>query len=93
MAPTTPEQTPKRKEYDTLHRQRFFWAYDHKDRRTSFNKLCARQGINVKPGTARGWIKDREKLGDKALRRTRKLSTRLGRKRLVSELTLDTITD
>jgi hypothetical protein len=93
MAPTTSEQTLKRSEYDTLHRQRFVWALDHKQPSCSFNSLCKQQGIEVAPGTARGWIKEREKLGEKALRRTRKLSTRLGRKRLVSASTLDTITD
>ncbi|KAF2415484.1 hypothetical protein EJ08DRAFT_711131 [Tothia fuscella] len=93
MAPTTPPSSPKRTEYTTIDKCRFFDAYDRKKSATSLGQICRRRDIDIKPSTARTWLKKREILGSGARRRTRKLSNRLGRKSTVSESVLDTITD
>jgi DDE superfamily endonuclease len=78
----TPQKSSKRRksqEYDTIRRVRFFNAFDAKEKDVSFNDLCKNPEINIPPSTARTWLNLRAKLGSSALRRTRKLSTRLGR--------------
>ncbi|KAF2433287.1 hypothetical protein EJ08DRAFT_647349, partial [Tothia fuscella] len=79
MAPTTPPSSPKRSEY-SIDKCRFFDAYDRKKSATSLGQICRRRDIDIKPSTARTWLKKREILGYGARRRTRKLSNRLGRK-------------
>lgn len=80
-------------ERDTLHRQRFFDAYDRKLSTTSFRSLCRREGINIPESTGRLWLKNREDYGSDGIRRCRKLSTRLGRKSKISEAALDRLID
>jgi hypothetical protein len=93
MAPRTPEQEPGRRERDTLHRARFFEAYDRKLPSTSFNSLCKRKGICIPPSTGRLWLQQREIQGLPALRRIRKQSSRLGRNQKICASSLDRIID
>jgi transposase len=92
MAPSTPKSKPKRVERDTIQRNRFFEAYDHRGT-TSLNSLCKRDDINIPPSTGRLWLRQREIQGSKATRRTRKQSSILGRKSKVTEAVLHTIMD
>jgi hypothetical protein len=93
MAPSTPPQSPKFHEYDTIKRSRFFDAYDSKENDGSLSKLCKTLDFNLPPSTARTWLKKREILGDQARRRTRKISSRLGRKSKVSASDIDKLTN
>lgn len=93
MAPRTPEQKPQRRERDTLHRQRFFSAYDRKSPTTSFNSLCKSHDIDIPPSTGRLWLRQREIRGSPAMRRTRRTSKELGRKKRVSEADMDAVLD
>jgi hypothetical protein len=93
MDPTTPPQSPKRQEFNTIKRGHFFDAYDRKQKNTSLRSICRRPRINIPPSTARRWLTQRDTLGSPALRRTRKLASRLGRKSEVSASVLSTITD
>lgn len=93
MAHMTPEKKPIRCERDTIHRYRFFEAYDRKLPSTSFNSLCKRQGIEIPPSTGRLWLQQREIQGKKAIRRTRRQSQKLGRKRAVCEADMETVLD
>ncbi len=77
----------------TTKRCRFFDSFDNLEEGESLRSLCRRLDFDLPPPTARRWIKQREELGDKALRRTRKLSTRLGPKKQVCEADLDGITN
>jgi hypothetical protein len=64
MAPTTPPQSPKWREHNTVKRCRFFDAYDFKENATSLGEICRIPEINIPPSTARTWLKKRENLGD-----------------------------
>ena len=86
-------EKPKRQEYDTIRRSRFFDAYDNPQSITSFNQLCKRPDINIPPSTGRTWLKQRNIQGNAATRRTRKQSTRLGRKSKVPASVLDRVID
>src|SRR6266496_169514 len=87
--PRTPSPEPKRHEYVTIRKSRFYNAFDSKKNDESLRQICKRPQINIPPSTARRWLKERDTLGSKALRRTRKISKRLGRKYTVTTATLD----
>jgi hypothetical protein len=93
MAPSTPPKSPKWREYDTIKRSRFFDAFDSKENSTSLGEIARLPEINIPPSTARTWLKKREILGDQARRRTRKTSSRLGRKSKVSAADLKKLTN
>ena len=91
--PRTPSPEPKRHEYDTIRKCRFYDAFDSRKKGDSFRQICKHPQINIPPSTARRWLKEREILGSKAFRRTRKISKRLGRDYTVSEATLAPLLD
>ncbi|KAF1988676.1 hypothetical protein K402DRAFT_391902, partial [Aulographum hederae CBS 113979] len=93
MDPSTPPHSPQWREHDTIKRARFFDAYDNKENATSLGEICRQPDIDLPPSTARTWLKKRELLGDQALRRTRKINSRLGRKSKVSASDLEKITN
>jgi hypothetical protein len=93
MPPSTPPSSPKRQEYNTIRRMRFFDAYDRKPNSASLGSICRQPQIDIPTSTARTWLKKREIIGSPALRRTRRLGSRLGPKPLVSASVLETITD
>ena len=81
MAPSTPDRSPARSEFNTIQRTRFYYIYDSKEKDISLGEVCKQLDFKLLPTTARSWIRKRENLGSLALRRTRKLSARLGRAR------------
>ena len=91
--PHTPPRSPKRHEYDTIRRSRFYNAFDSKQKGDSLRQICKNPQINIPTSTGRLWLTQREQLGEQAFRRTRKISTRLGRKYRVSEATLAPLLD
>jgi hypothetical protein len=93
MDPGTPKKERGRQEWDTIKRTRFFDAFDSKTVDVSLNSLCKQPNINIPPATGRLWLKQREKIGSSAIRRTRKLSNRIGRKRKICEAALDRLVD
>jgi hypothetical protein len=84
MTTSTPSNSPERGEYDTIKRARFFDAYDSKENDVGVARLCRKLDFNLPPSTARLWLNQRDLLGSPALRRTRRLANRLGRKSKVS---------
>jgi hypothetical protein len=88
-SPHTPERCSKRREYDTIRKTRFYNAFDSKRTGDSLGQICKRPDINIPPSTARTWLRKREIIGSPAYRRTRKTSTRLGRKYILSTPILD----
>ena len=93
MAPSTPPGTPASYEYDTIRRTRFFNAFDSAKIGASVGSIARLPHVNIPPSTARRWLKQREKLGNEAFRRTRRRSSILGRRSMVSASVLDTITN
>jgi phage antirepressor YoqD-like protein len=93
MAPTTPPKNTQHFEHDTIKRARVFDAFDSKENTTSVREIARLPQINITPSTARTWLKKREILGDQAIRRTRKTSSRLGRKPKVSASDLQYLTN
>jgi hypothetical protein len=89
MATTTPPTSPKRHEYDTIKRTRFFNAFDSKENGQGVGSIAKLPDIDIPPSTARLWLKQRDILGDAAFRSQRKTSSRLGRKSKVSESDVD----
>lgn len=85
--------TPKRKEFSTRRKVRFYDAYDDREPIESFNHLCARHRIQIPPSTGRLWLRQRDEFGDEAYHRLRKTSKELGRKFDVCEADLDYILD
>jgi hypothetical protein len=85
--------TPKRKEFSSRRKVRFFDAYDDRKPIESFNHLCARHRINIPPPTGRLWLRQRDEFGDEAYHRLRKTSKELGRKLKVCTHDLDYILD
>ena len=89
MAPTTRSrsyQTPpptcsRPGDYDTIKKLRFYNAYDNRNPNESLRSI-AREYAPSLP-TAHRWLKERNQLGSPTYRRTRKLSTRLGRRLVV----------
>ncbi|KAF2420199.1 hypothetical protein EJ08DRAFT_683420 [Tothia fuscella] len=93
MAPSTPDNKPKRREYNTIERSRFFDAFNNAPPGTTAGEICHMPQINMPPSTGRTLLKMREKIGSPARRRTRKRSSRLGRKSEVTAAVLSYITD
>ena len=89
----TPAKPIKRREFDTIKRGKFFNAYDNRSPSDSLAGICHRADINIPPPTARFWLKQRETLGSPALRRTRKISARLGRPFTLLESQLEELED
>ena len=90
----TPPETPKkpvRIEYDTIRRARFFNAYDDPQRRVSLRAICRRKDIDISASTGTKWLQKRAELGSPAIRKTRRLSTRLGRPNIVNDATVKAI--
>jgi len=87
--PHTPPRKIKRVEFDTLRKTRFFTAFDAKKSEDSLAGICRQPDINIPPSTARFWLQQRESIGSPAFRRTRKLSSRLGRNFTLCESVLD----
>jgi len=87
--PHTPPKKIKQREFDTIKRMKFFDAFDHKKKDDSLRQICKRPDINIGPSTGRKWLKQREEYGSLALRRTRKLSSNLGRPFSVSASVLN----
>jgi hypothetical protein len=79
MAPPRTPTKPKRREYGTVRRARFFDAYFKKQKRTSLGQICRRKGIKILTSTARTWIRKHEILGSPSIRYIRGSSKQLGR--------------
>ena len=93
MTPSTPLNSPKRQEYDTTRRARFFDAWDAKENHVGVSQVCQKLNFKLPPSTARRWIKERDIQGSPAIRRTRKQSSRLERKPIVSASDIQRITN
>jgi len=93
MTPSTPLNSPKRQEYDTTKRARFFDAWDDKENNVGVGQICRKLDFKLPPSTARRWIKERDIQGSPAIRRTRKQSSRLGRPAKVSAADLEQLTN
>ena len=62
------------------HKDPLFHAINRKAKNTLFASICRREDINIPLSTGRQWIKQRKQYGTPiAIRRTRKLSARLGK--------------
>lgn len=81
------------KEKDTPTRTRFFHAFDNKENGVGMAKICKRDDIGISPACGRKWIKQREVLGEKAMKRTRKRSNCLGRRRKLNVQDVQPIAD
>ena len=79
---STPIETSKSKEHNTIKKVRFFDAYDAKDPGESMVALATR--CDIPRSTAIRWVQQRELDGLSTYRRKRKLSNRLGRPSKVS---------
>src|SRR5687767_14981854 len=93
MAPPHTPTKPKRHEFDTPQRARFYHAYDSQKNTKSLASICKQDDVNIKPPTARRWLKEREILGSPANRRTRNRSDKLGRPYTLPESFIDAILD
>jgi hypothetical protein len=83
MAPKTRSKGRQRhQEYNTPEKARFFNAWDNKKLEETFTSIATQKAPSI--GTAHRWLQQRDLLGSPATRRTRKLSTRLGRHSRVS---------
>jgi hypothetical protein len=67
----------------TRKRTRFFNIYDRDYDNISFRQLCRNEDVDE--GTGRYWLRQRRNLGHLAMRRTRKLSDKLGMKSKVTK--------
>jgi hypothetical protein len=84
MAPRTRSQKPPREgEYDTPAKARFFDAWDGREPGETLTSIAAKKAPSY--ATAHRWLQKRNQIGSPARRRTRKLSTRLGRRSRVSK--------
>ena len=63
--PTTPTK-PKRAEFDTIRRTRFYDVYDDTPNIPSFREFCKLPEIDLNESTARKWLKQREEIGAEA---------------------------
>ena len=82
---TPPPQRLRGIQADTIKKSRFFQAWDERGSQETMHAIC--QAIGTTSPTGRRWLHERDQLGSKAYRRTRKLSHRLGRKSAVSDET------
>lgn len=91
MAPTTRQtdrSTPPPneiivREASTTKKTRFFDAFDARSQNESTRSIC--RDLEVDPKTGRRWLQQRREIGQKAYRRTRNRSSRLGRPFSVTE--------
>jgi hypothetical protein len=79
MSPPHTPTGPKRHEYDTIIRARFFNAFGRKQKYTSLGQICCRNDLNIPTSTARTWLRKRDELSSPILGRTRRRSSKLGR--------------
>ena len=93
MSTQTPLNSPKRQEYDTTRRARFFDAWDAKENDVGVGQICRKLDFNLPPSTARGWLKKRDIQGSLAIRRTRKQSSKLEQPAKVSAADLKRLTN
>jgi hypothetical protein len=93
MAPSTPQKTRVRHEYNTIDRTRFFNAFDLKKPSHGVGFVCHLPEVDIPSPTGRRWLKQRENIGSKAYRSQRKNSSNIGRKRKVSASDLERLTD
>jgi hypothetical protein len=75
---TPPPTNSRPGDYDTVKKLRFFNAYDARGPTDSLRSIAHDYAPSLP--TAHRWLKERTQLGSPAYRRTRKLSTRLGRR-------------
>ena len=86
MARPITRNHPRKHEFDTPKRARFFHAFDTREKGQSLRSICRQEDINISHQVGSLWLKKRDQLGSPAVRRTRKLSSRqLGRPYSVSE--------
>lgn len=93
MAPKTPQRKTERREHDTTKRMRFFQAWEDRNPEDGVKTIANLPGIRVPPGTARGWLKTLEYMGEEAFRTQRKRSNLIGRPTKVSAQDLKRLTD
>src|ERR1700761_1563051 len=91
MNPPSTPTGPKRREYDTPHRARFFHAYFHKQKRTSLGQICRRKDIGIPTSTARSWLRKYDQIGPSAVRSTRNQSNNFGRPRVLDMKQLEAL--
>jgi hypothetical protein len=84
MATPPPPSSPKRREVDTIKRSRFFNAYNTKGKDTSLGQVCKTLDFHLLPSITRTWLRKRDFIRSNVVKRTRRLSFRLGRKSKVS---------
>ena len=91
MAPTPPSTPPptslsiRRYEADTVKKNRFFHAIDHRPKLVSIKKICEQEEVAL--GTGKKWLQQRNRLGAAGLRRTGK--SRSGRPKKLRSDQLD----
>lgn len=62
MAPSTPDNSPKRSEFDTIPRTRFYHIYDCKQKDASLGAVCDQLDFHLLPTTARSWLGRKSKV-------------------------------
>lgn len=83
----TPSPGPSEpQEFDTLKNKRFYDAWDSPNRTKSMRVITRETGVSE--GTGRSWKKQRKNLGSIVYRKTRKRSTKLGRRSKVTKINL-----
>jgi hypothetical protein len=90
--PTTPTK-PKRAEYDTIRRTRFFDAYDAAKPILNFTQFCKQRDIALPRNTAQKWLDQRKQLGRDAYRRPRHRSKAFGRPCTLNENDVQSLLD
>jgi hypothetical protein len=93
MAPSMPLYSPKRGKYDNINRAHSFDTYNTRSSSTSLGQVCRKLDFKLPTSTARSRLNQCKNLGSPALRRTRNLAYRLGRKCKVSTENLKKITN
>ena len=84
---------PKKQEFDTPTKNRFYNAFDNRQKGESLTKICKQPDINISHQVGSYWLKQREQLGSLSKRRTRKLSSRLGRPNAIENSKLKSLLD
>jgi hypothetical protein len=79
MTPPSTLIKPKRREFDTPTRARFISNFFNRKKGESVHLIAHSDGLSIPSPTARRWIKQYQIQGSPAMRRSRKLSKRLGR--------------
>jgi hypothetical protein len=89
--PTVPNSSKTTKEYDTPTKTAFYDALDRSGGYKSGRRIAAEYAPSHR--TAERWKEERRVLGSPSYRRTRKLSTRLGRPRKIEKATSQLLVD